>query len=324
MKFLIVYHLFFCFALCSASDGISSLSYHLSLLVDNPTDELKEEIENLWEEAHHSDTLDLARFYFGQNTKEGLQHAIECLDYLTEARSPYPNFDGNPLINSAMHRRMKPHLLPQNHPIKPIVDILFSTAVTENIASFTAAGFQILFDQPTSFVKVCSHPCTPGYLYKIYLDDEVRQKSHRPGWHWLCNRCEGADKIRRFIKKKKIKYFSVPDKFLYPLAHHNPNSPCPQPVVLIVTDMHIASEHRTLAAWKTKVTKKHLDELHSILTQAGGGSRFLSGNVPYTHGGKFAFVDTEYPKRKVNVEKVAAYLSPEMQKYWHKIIKKKK
>lgn len=303
-------------------DAISTISYSLSC----PSSIEDQELDGLWEQASlcpDQNTLELAKYYsqIANEQPEFLEKSVELLDYLAEARAQYPNFEGNPLITSAMRSRMKPHLMPLDHPIKPILDTIFATRVTENIATFTAAGFKILFDQQTSFVKVAYHPSTPGYLYKVYFDDEVRQKSHKPGWHWLCNRCEGAAKIRRLIKKKKFIHFTVPDKWLYPLNHPNPSSPSPQPVILVVTDMNIRCQEETIEAWQTKITKRHMDELYAILKN-GGGSRFLSGNVPYTHSGKFAFVDTEYPKRKVNVAKITPYLSPEMQKYWKKLTKK--
>ena len=54
--------------------------------------------------------------------------------------------------------------------------------------------------------------------FKNYISDsERRKKSGKEGWEWLIQRCEGADNIRNLIKEKNLKYFSVPDKWIYVL-----------------------------------------------------------------------------------------------------------
>ena len=144
-------------------------------------------------------------------------------------------------------------------------------------------------------------------------------KKGRPGWEWLKDRCDGASRIRKFIKKKKIKQFVVPDKWIYIL----PPSPTSreaiqQPLLVVETDMLLASKSENKAAWQQKVTKKTLHELYMILSK-GYGSWFVTGNVPYTQKGQFAFIDTEYPVRKISLHKVGQYLSPEMAAYWIKL-----
>lgn len=234
----------------------------------------------------------------------------------------YPHLYDNPILTPEMRDRIAPHLLPLRHKMKPVLDAIFSTSrAIENEDSLAAAGFITLHSKQSSFVKVLKHPEVPGYLFKIYMDTETRLKQDKPGWEWLTQRCEGAKRIRDFIKNKKIKHFSVPDKWLYLLPIDPPTKgPIHQPVVLLVTDMNLVSKPEILEAWKTVPTREYLDELYYILSH-GCGSRFLSSNIPYTKSGKFAFIDTEYPDRKITLWKVKEFLSDEMQLYWDELCK---
>ncbi len=168
---------------------------------------------------------------------------------------------------------------------------------------------------PGSFVTVARHPAIPGYVFKLYLDSEQRNKDGIPNCEWLTRRCIGAETIRKLIHKKKVRHFTIPDKWLYVLPLQTIKTPNPQPVIVIETDMELESEEITKLAWKTYVTPQHLKELYTIL-KPGYGTIGLVRNIPYTKNGKFAFTDTEYPLRKHKLRKVKPYLSEEMQQYW--------
>lgn len=217
-------------------------------------------------------------------------------------------------------------LLPSNHPSKPALDAIFTASrATASVEAMYAAGFNKVYPQPYSFMCLAGHPNLPGILLKLYLDNETRLKDGLEGYVWLERRCQGALDIRNVISQKRIKYFTVPDKYLYRL----PNQPAPmvgpgfnpQPYLLVVTDMNLVSPDESANAWKTKITKKHLDELYAILSQ-GLGSAYVGINVPFTRSGLFAFIDTEYPKREIKYRQAKEFLSPEMAKYWDKLVKK--
>lgn len=228
-------------------------------------------------------------------------------------------------LDSHAKRRIKPYLLPKEHPLKTTLDSLFShPSVTKDDSSFAQAGFKTRCIRHTSYVRIAEHPSLPGFLMKLYLDSEKREKENIPGWIWLARRCEGAENLRSLIKRKKIKHFVVPDKWLYLLPwdsrlskEKNPY----QPVILIVTKMNLVSWSENVKAWKTKVTKAHLRELYCIFRH-GYSSCFVTENIPYTKEGKFACIDTEHPKRNLRARysHVLQYLSPEMKKYWKMLI----
>lgn len=233
----------------------------------------------------------------------------------------YPTLNNNPYVTKRMILKMHPYLLPVTHPIKSTLDAICSPfRILENENMFHSAGFSTLVVQPTSRIRVARHPFIPGYLVKVYLDDYPPNRG-LTGWERLINRCIGADNVRKLIKKKKLVHFSVPNKWLYPPAFFLPAQSTIQPVVLVVTDMNIVSVEESVEAWKSKITHQHLDQLYCILSH-GFASGFLPFNIPYCKDGKFACLDTEHPKRKVNYGMVKQYLSPEMQLYWGELVRK--
>jgi len=237
----------------------------------------------------------------------------------------YNDFNNNPNTSKNQKKRLRPYLLPINSPIKSALDEIFTTQrATANQFTFANAGFTTIATQPRSFIVVGKHPALPNQLVKAYLDDEMRQKEGYPGWIWLANRCKGARKIEKVLKKHRFTKFTVAKKWIYPL----PLKPAPSRggakrrynEVLVVTDMKLASKEESLNAWKN-MTKEDLDALYIIICSAGGSS-YREDNIPYTQDGTFAFIDTEYPDRSPDFKSILPYLSSEMQTYWRKLVRK--
>lgn len=255
-----------------------------------------------------------------QHDRDVLQETVLAL----QARILYNDFDQNPYFTKKEKEQIKPYLLPFNHPTRFYLDYIFSNSrVIQDANTFDAAGFISKFIQPRSFIRVASHPYIPGYLVKIYLDDELRIKKNTPGWKWFVNRARNAKLIRRYIRQNGFKYFVAPQKWIYPLPINTspPNDPMfsRKNEILIVEDMQLVSEAENLEAWKTVITKKHLEELYEIISYAGGFS-YRADNVAYTKDGKFAFIDTEHSHRLSNYAAILPYLSPEMATYWKRLV----
>lgn len=225
-----------------------------------------------------------------------------------------------------VNEQISPFLLPLDHPAKPVLDQIFSSfRATANDQALLDAGFYINSIQPRSFVRILSHPLLPGFLFKAYVDAEVRTKKNLASWEWLVKRCQGAAAVRTIIKKKQIKLFTVPDKWIY-LLPEGPNdlvdsSHTRHLALLVVTDMNLANQAECLYAWSHYITKEHLNELYQVITYAKGSS-YRPDNIPLTINGTFAFIDTEYPTAIPDYISIQAYLSPEMRKYWKKLIYK--
>lgn len=230
----------------------------------------------------------------------------------------------HPYLGKREKQAIKDYLLPSDHPAFAALEAIFSsTRATENIQSLQAAGFHIVSKRSCTHIIVASHPATPKYLFKIYLDDELRKKGKTSGWKWFVRRIEAARKIRQYIAKNHVKHFTVPRKWIYLL----PLEPSP-PVggeykrkneILVVEKMNLVSMEENLTAWKTRMTKEHLKELYAIIRYVGGTS-YRPDNVAYTKEGKFAFVDTEYAHLDPGYKDPLDYLSQEMADYWWQLI----
>ena len=239
---------------------------------------------------------------------------------------PDPNLENNPYIPTIAAKRMRRFLLPLDHPMRAVLDhMCLASRITANKETFENAGFQILAAGPRSFIHVARHPDMPNYLVKVYFDTVLKDKYNKPSWEWLTLRCVGAQKVREIIQAKNIQHFVVPNKWIYCL----PSEPSP-PIgpkytrhfaLLLVDDMDLVSEARNLFAWHTLITKKHLEELYTIVSRAKGSS-YRPDNIAYTRSGKFAFIDTEYPSKGPDYRSIRKFLNPEMLDYWDRLVKR--
>ncbi|MBA3957090.1 MAG: hypothetical protein H0X51_01665 [Parachlamydiaceae bacterium] len=224
-------------------------------------------------------------------------------------------------VFKATSKEVKPYLLPEKHPLKPTLDAIFKGKhVLKNEQSFAEAGFITIHVQPMSHIIVASHPLLPGYLLKLYLDNEKRMKDGIPGWKWFVKRCHGVKNVQNLIKRKKLHHFVAPLKWIYPIPELKDKTA--QPAILVVTDMELVSHEMSYQAW-ANATKEQVNELFCILNH-GFASTYLPGNLPYTKHGKFACIDTEHPKRVLKLKSVKKYLSPDMQAYWETLTRSRK
>lgn len=238
----------------------------------------------------------------------------------------YPYFENNKTIDKSIKKKLRPYILPEKHPLRIKLSNIFNQVrATQNIEAFTAAGFNVISIGPRSFVHVAVNDSLPGYIFKAYMDTELRKKKGRPGWHWLVQRCKGAAQVRQAIKDHDVTRFTVAKKWIFPLParprppldlHHTCHV-----AILAATDMQLTSMRDNLHAWKTVITKEHLKELYKIISQAKGSS-YRPDNIWYTVHGTFAFIDTEYPAQTPDYVSIRKHLAPEMQEYWDKLVDK--
>ena len=208
------------------------------------------------------------------------------------------------------NERLAAYVLSDDHWLYANLDNIFSRRdVLENSTTFKEAGFVTLYKQPSGMM-VAKHPALPGYLVKVYFYSNPNCLESQ----WLLDRCEGAKNIRNLIEKEKLRYFSVPDKWIYFLPNQDQDI-----AILVVQDMKLASKEESKKAWKD-ANKQQLRELYMILSH-GFGSCYLSGNMPYTKIGKFACVDTAYPYRQHLYSNIKKYISADRHGYWDQLVK---
>lgn len=242
--------------------------------------------------------------------------------------SSFDTLKHNHFIKKEVKNAITPYLIPDKHPIKPFLDRIFSrTRVTVSDETIKDAGFNILLTKPRSHIRLLEHPELGPYLLKVTVDSNTEIKKNQPDWFWFVNRCRGAKKLEMIIQRQQLKHFVVPKKYLYVL----PAEPAPPQgpnferklVVLLVERMPLIDKQTNKAKWQTDITKGILDELYEVMNY-GGGSAWRPDNVWFTTDGKLALIDTEYPNQPAQHSVIAKYLSPEMQKYWKKLVKKRK
>lgn len=241
-------------------------------------------------------------------------------------RSVNASFENNSSISQKIKKAMRPYVIPDNHPMKPILDSIFQASrVTQDETSFLQAGFKTIGKvRPRTFLRVASHPKLPNYLLKIYLDDERRKKRGDPSWKWLVRRCIGAEKIRKIIRSKNIKRFTVANKWIYPLPEH----PAPPNnwkytrhlALLLVTNMNLVPYKQNVRAWYYDINENDLNELYYIISRAKGSS-YRPDNIWLTTNNQFAFIDTEYPNGGPDFSRIRKYLRSSMLNYWDKLVR---
>lgn len=231
----------------------------------------------------------------------------------------------NPHISSVLAKGSENQhfLLPGDHWLKSRLDsVFYQWNFIQNQQLFEKAGFVTLCKRTSSMI-VAKHHKIPGYLVKIYLQSDKEKQT----WKWMINRCLGAENIRNLIKAKKLRYFTVPDKWIYVLPNSEINTEDllisadeTAPGLLVATHVDIVDLEASKRAWKTVVTRRHLRELYCILSH-GFASCYLPQNIPYTKQKKFSCLDTEYPHRQHRLQCIGSKLSDEMRAYWEHLVR---
>ncbi len=225
-------------------------------------------------------------------------------------------------IDSASWQIAKEFLLPDSHPMKAKLDVIFSKArATTSVETLKAAGFKCLPLRKWDNVMVAWHSKLKGHLVKFYLDDQIGI----PDLETLIKRIYGAEKIRTAINEFGYqKMFKVPRKWLYPL----PDLPASLPglqrkkFILVEEDMSLYSSYDNEQLWKNSVNKKTLAALFHLLESLGLTDSVYITNIPFSTDGRLAFIDTEhYSKWPVEHSKLLRFLSKKKQKYWNELIR---
>ncbi len=320
--------------------AITSLRYGLDLVLAQNNDIFTEEdIAALWDTALKNEnlcahgqfsSLALAKSFYDDGLEIGPSETQEFMllqaqEYLKKA---WENL--NPYLKNAQEviSKGKPKhsdfLLPEISPLWNALNSIFSNSgVLDTPDTLTEAGFIPVSVRPSGMV-VAKHAYLPGYLVKVY----IKSKKIQPNWVWAIHRCWGASNIRELIEEKKLRYFVVPDKWIYPMTSLTSSyeklgkdlTHLSSPIALVVTDMQLVGKEGSRAAWKTRATYRHIQELYCILSH-GYSSCALPANIPYTKFGKFACIDTEHPQRTHPFHHVERHLNKNMGGYFNHLLR---
>ena len=118
----------------------------------------------------------------------------------------------------------------------------------------------------------------------------------------------------------------VPKKYVYPVPETRVYQPgkYPKKYILIVEDMDIFSDEENRRLYKTIINREHLDALFTVLTTCLLSDSTWLPNIPFSHDGRIAFIDTEFAGNTQTIwtrlGRMTRHLSPEMRSYWTSIV----
>jgi hypothetical protein len=215
-------------------------------------------------------------------------------------------------------------LLPENDPLKARLDAFFSQKRwTFSSKSMKEGGFTSCKPRPFSLVIVTRHPDFPGYLFKICLDVQ-RVPSNKEDYFLWKKRVDGIENIRRYVTEKGWQEtFAMPRKWIYllPDLPKCPKGYIPKSSILIVEDVGLVSEDENKKLWSSdQITETQLYRLYWVLKHCLLGDCTIITNIPLTHTGKIAFIDTQiWGSKEINWDYLNKALSPKNRAYWKKI-----
>ncbi|MEM1282658.1 MAG: hypothetical protein AAGG81_03810 [Chlamydiota bacterium] len=225
-------------------------------------------------------------------------------------------------IPESVWNTVSPYFIPEEHPVKPKLDQIFSVSrrIISSSESLKKAGFKNTKPGKWKGTIVASHAKLKGYLVKMYSDDQTNEIE----WAKFLDRIRGALAVKEVIDLHNLHdLFKVPNKWIYPL----PENPAPatgkprKNFILLVENMDLISKKGNLTKWKrSDFPKKFLNKLFIILQELGLRESVYAFNLPFSVDGKIAFVDTEYHHMwPINYRSLLQYLSPSNQEYWKQL-----
>ncbi len=232
-------------------------------------------------------------------------------------------------VKKDVWERVVPYLLPMDHPLKPVLDDLFSKArATVSVKTMEKAGFENPTPRKWTHLVVTKHPQVPGYVFKVYLDAQRYFNGKKEYDYWI-TRIDGVNAVKAAIEERGWQdTFKTPAKWIYLL----PESPVPpkeflrKDFILVEEDMDIYDYVENEELWASDlVTEETLFRFYTILEDLGLHDCAKPDNAPFSRDGKIAFIDTQtlyyWP---VAYKKMTPHLPKELQPYWKSLTEKPK
>lgn len=241
----------------------------------------------------------------------------------------YPATPPKNSITQESWDKLYPYLLPEDSEIMGTLnDIFGKSRVTLNPETMVKAGFSTGKAQEWSRIVVTKHPALPGYIFKIYLDNQDAKPDPRAQFFFE-KRARGSVAIQNYIDKNNLSHlFKVPKKWIYLL----PETALPKKkysfknFVLVEEDMQILSKDENKLAWKSsQVTEDTLVSLFHLLKDVGLLDCSKIDNIPFSIDGKIAFIDTETSGMSwIPYNRLKKSLSSKMKRFWVDLTKHEK
>lgn len=233
-------------------------------------------------------------------------------------------YEKSPYVGNFAWEKLQPYLLPENHPAKSALDLIFvKNRPTASHDAMKKAGFKFKMPRGSQRATVAKHSKLKNYLIKTYLDT---QNTEYKEWKAWIGRIEGAKLIQASIDKHKYTHLmKTPRKWIYPLPPTPlvEGSPFRKNFILVVENMRILHYEENKLKYYHAVDAETLDALYVILTENRLIDSTYLDNIPFSKDGRIAFIDTEHynnHERPLKLHRMTKYFSPEMQDYWRQLI----
>jgi hypothetical protein len=228
-------------------------------------------------------------------------------------------YDQNPYVSSEVWQMLTPFFLPEDHPLKPQLDELFSKRITKSSKTLKKAGFKNTKPQEYSKTIVTKHKKIKEYYFKLFTDDQPNIND----WEFLYARVLGAQRVKDSLDRNQLHHLcKVPQKWIYPLPQESSSQKNEhgKNFILIAEDMKIYSRNRNFMLWKRTdhVTAELLDAIYLIIKEQGLNDCIFPHNIPFSKvDHKVAFIDLERSHTwPILFGKLVKYLPVEHQPYW--------
>jgi hypothetical protein len=182
-----------------------------------------------------------------------------------------------------------------------------------------AAGFRVFDRANNGKIMVAQHPSVQGLLFKKYSSD-MSQKDQLKNFE---RRIKGANRLRSFIDKQRLRHVVVPRKWLLELPRALSRKESSH--VLVVEQLDLLSDEQTKASYY-RIDPDTLKELCVVLFHFRGMDSNAK-NIPFVADGRIAFIDTEHWDRdssKSYLHHVGEYLTAQQRKLSKKIFSRLK
>ncbi len=233
------------------------------------------------------------------------------------AESPRYEYTKNPYISDKVWETVKPYFLPSNHRIKQDLDLIFASRPTANSKRLKKAGFSRPHHRPQSKMVVSRHKALPGYLLKLFTDDQ-----DLIDYTLMIHRIKGAHSVSRSIKQHGYeKFFKVPKKWIYPLPAETAHKRG-QNFIIVVEDAKILDRKQNYKKWRgPEMTEELATAIFTVLKENGLRDTIHPFNLPFCRDGKMAFIDTEYHHSyPVQFHRMTRHLPTGLRPFWQRLI----
>lgn len=199
-------------------------------------------------------------------------------------------------ISRTLRQQMEPYLLSSaTSEAKALEKICTAPEIFADRGALADAGFELLGGSARHYsfqIMTARHADFPDYVIKSFpLIGDYRD--HYARLREYVTRCQGADRIRTFVRERGFQYVDAPAKGIFPLPSRFTSPRAPDGKFLLISEEVELMEKRAAKRWQEEIPIPALEELVQIFHQFGSSDSSWE-NHPITSDEKIVWIDTEH------------------------------